>query len=40
MVADYLSEHADFYSAFVHQPVNSTDGMNADNEPVDDKVCT
>ena len=37
MVADYLSEHADFYSAFVHQPVNSNDGMNADNEPVDDE---
>ena len=37
MVADYLSEHADFYSAFVHQPVNSSDGMNADNEPVDEE---
>ena len=37
MVADYLSEHADFYSAFVHQPVNSSDDMNADNEPIDDE---
>ena len=37
MVADYLSEHADIYSAFVHQPVNSSDGMSADNEPLDDE---
>ena len=36
IVADYLSEHADFYSAFVHQPVNSSDRMNADNEPLGD----
>ena len=35
MVADYLSEHADFYSAFV--PVNSNDGMNADNERIDEE---
>ena len=36
-VADYLSERSDFYHAFVHQPVNSSDGMNAKNEPLDDE---
>ena len=36
MVADFLSEHADFYSTVVHHPVNSNDGMNVDNEPIDD----
>ena len=38
MVADYLSEHAHFYSEFVQQSENSNDGMNADNEPIDDDV--
>ena len=35
MVAFHLDSHRDFYVNFVSQPVESSDPLNADNEPLD-----
>ena len=36
-VCQYLSQFGDFYSDFLHQSVGSSDGYNADNEPLDEE---
>ena len=36
-VCQYLSQFGDFYSDFMHQSVGSSDGNNADNEPLDEE---
>ncbi|XP_064402301.1 uncharacterized protein LOC135348074 [Halichondria panicea] len=37
MSVDYLTDNGDRYSHFVHQSVDSNDGYNADNEPLDEE---